>query len=413
MNDVTISLFADTDIGMRRAANEDSFLIADLTKGNSEASEEVISQNLSERGYLMVVSDGMGGAAAGEIASDFAVKTLLETLANSAEKKTLSEKLKIAAETANERIWNYAQENQALLGMGATLTAVIACGCEMHIAQVGDSRAYLIRSGQIEQLTRDQSLAQALVDSGMIAPDQAHLIPQNVIIQALGTQPSLNVIMTEIELCQNDALLICSDGLSNKVKPQEMVEAITETTDLKAAVRRLIDLANERGGEDNITLIISRFAGDGLKEKTESKRITGNFNAFDQNISYEEAAFIASKYVPSSARESEDDEEEQGSPAITGMLRMPANFSEQVVLEDRPAGESASAREADELLEKRRALNERRSLMLMWVIAAISLLLLAVVGYFMLRPKPQPPSEVDQPTDASLYIYSANTQHRL
>jgi len=413
MNDVSISLFADTDIGMRRAANEDSFLIADLTIGDSETSEEVISQNLSERGYLMVVSDGMGGAAAGEIASDFAVKTLLETLANSSDKKVLSEKLKLAAETANERIWNYAQENQALLGMGATLTAVIACGSEMHIAQVGDSRAYLIRSGQIEQLTRDQSLAQALVDSGMIAPDQAHLIPQNVIIQALGTQPSLNVIMTEIELCQNDVLVICSDGLSNKVKPQEMVEAIKETADLKAAVRRLIELANERGGEDNITLIISRFDGVGLKEKTESKRITGNFNAFDQNISYEEAAFIASKYVPSSARESEDDEEEQDSPAITGVLRMPANFSEQILLEDEMAGAGTSAREAEELFEKRRAFNERRSLMVMWVIAAISLLLLAVVGYYMLKPKPQPPPETEQPTDASFNIYPANTQHRL
>jgi serine/threonine protein phosphatase PrpC len=412
MNDVSISLFADTDIGMRRAANEDSFLIADLSKGNSEAGEEMISQTLGERGYLMVVSDGMGGAAAGEIASEFAVKTLLETLTNPTDKTPLSEKLKIAAETANERIWNYAQENQALLGMGATLTAVIACGAEMHIAQVGDSRAYLIRGGKIEQLTRDQSLAQALVDSGMIAPDQAHLIPQNVIIQALGTQPSLNVIMTEIELCQNDALLICSDGLSNKIKPQEMVEAINETADLKAAVRLLIDKANERGGEDNITVIISRFDGVGLNAKTDSKRITGNFNAFDQNISYEEAAFIASKYVPSSPRESEDEEEEVN-PAITGVLRMPANFSEQLALDEELPTQDASAQEAEEFFEKRRALNERRSLLIMWVIAAISLLLLGVVGYYMLKPKPQPPPEVEQTDEASFNARSTNSLFRL
>jgi PPM family protein phosphatase len=413
MSDVSISLFADTDIGMRRAANEDSYLVADLTVGDSEVSEEVISQNLSERGYLMVVSDGMGGAAAGEIASDFAVKTLLETLASSADQAALSDKLRLAAETANERIWNYAQENQALLGMGATLTAAIACGTEMHIAQVGDSRAYLIRNGKIEQLTRDQSLAQALVDSGMIAPDQAHLIPQNVIIQALGTQPSLNVIMTQIELCRNDALVICSDGLSNKIKPQEMIAAIDETADLKAAVRRLIDLANERGGEDNITVIISRFAGGGLKEKSESQRITGNFNAFDQNISYEEAAFIASKYVPSSARESEDDEEEPDAPAITGVLRMPANYAEHAMAEAETPEEVASAVEAEALLETRRAFNERRSLMLMWVIAAISLLLLAVVGYYMLKPKPQPPPEIEQTNDASLARKSAQRLGRL
>jgi PPM family protein phosphatase len=413
MSDVSISLFADTDIGMRRAANEDSYLVADLSAGDSDTGEEVISQDLGERGYLMVVSDGMGGAAAGEIASDFAVKTLLETLTNSAGNQALSDKLKLAAETANERIWNYAQENQALLGMGATLTAAIARGTEMHIAQVGDSRAYLIRDGKIEQLTRDQSLAQALVDSGMIAPDQAHLIPQNVIIQALGTQPSLNVIMTEIELCRNDALVICSDGLSNKIKPQEMVEALKETADLKAAVRRLIDIANERGGEDNITVIISRFEGIGLKEKTESQRITGNFNAFDQNISYEEAAFIASKYVPSSARESEDDEEEHGAPAITGVLRMPEGLKESATSEEGDPIEYAKTLAEQELFEKRRAFNERRSLMVMWVIAVISLLLLAVVGYYMLKPKPQPPPEVEQTDDASLYISSANTPFRL
>src|SRR5204863_4094901 len=125
-------------------------------------------------------------------------------------------------------------------------------------------------------------------------------------------------------LCRNDALLICSDGLSNKIKPQEMVEAIDSTTDLKSAVRQLIDKANERGGEDNITVIVSRFAGDGLQEKFDGRRITGNFNAFDQNISYEEAAFIASKYVPSSPREGEEDEEgEQETAAITGALRLP------------------------------------------------------------------------------------------
>jgi serine/threonine protein phosphatase PrpC len=409
MNEVSISLFADTDIGMRRAANEDSFLIADLANGNHEAGEGMISQPLGERGYLMVVSDGMGGAAAGEVASDFAVKTLLETLTKSANQKVLSDELKTAAEKANERIWNYAQDNPAMMGMGATLTAVLACGSTVHIAQVGDSRAYLIRDGKIEQLTRDQSLAQALVDSGMIAPDQAHLIPQNVIIQALGTQPTLNVVMSEIELCRNDALLICSDGLSNKIKAQEMVETINQTGDLKEAVRQLIDKANERGGEDNITVIVSRFAGEGLQEKFDGKRITGNFNAFDQNISYEEAAFIASKYVPASPREGEEDEEgEQEAAAITGVLRMPANALDGSFSQSQTAGEPALAER--ELFEKRQAFNERRTLMVMWIIAVVSLLLLGLVGYYMLKPKPQPPADSEPPTaetsrnDQSLYI---------
>jgi serine/threonine protein phosphatase PrpC len=339
----------------------------------------------------------MGGAAAGEVASDFAVKTVLEILAASPRDKDLAEELKDAAERANERIWNYAQDNPAMMGMGATLTAVLACGSTLHIAQVGDSRAYLIRGGKIEQLTRDQSLAQALVDSGMIAPDQAHLIPQNVIIQALGTQPSLNVVMSEVELCRNDALLICSDGLSNKIKPQEMIEAIDSAADLKAAVRQLIDLANERGGEDNIPVIVSRFAGDGLQEKFDGRRITGNFNAFDQNISYEEAAFIASKYVPSSPRESEEEEGEADSLAITGILQMPAGAADGPVAEAAMPTDNAGMLAERELFEKRQALNERRTLIVMWIIAAVSLLLLGIVGYYMLKPKPQPPPEVEQP----------------
>src|ERR1044071_1619904 len=115
MNEVSISLFADTDIGMRRAVNEDSYLIADLADSTPEGNEEMVAQALGERGYLMVVSDGMGGAAAGEVASDFAVKTLLQSLANSPHEKDLAEELKDAAEMANERIWNYAQDNPAMM----------------------------------------------------------------------------------------------------------------------------------------------------------------------------------------------------------------------------------------------------------------------------------------------------------
>jgi protein phosphatase len=196
----------------------------------------------------MVVSDGMGGAAAGEVASDFAVKTLFETLAHPPDALPIAEALKQAAEAANERIWNHAQDNPALLGMGATLTAVWAQHREVHIAQVGDSRAYLVRGDKIAQLTKDQSLAQALVDAGIIEPEQAHLVPQNVIKQALGTQPSLDVKMTRLEICRNDAILICSDGLSNKIEAPEMMQIVKEAGDVKAAAKRIIYIANERGG---------------------------------------------------------------------------------------------------------------------------------------------------------------------
>ncbi len=393
MSDVSLSLFADTHVGMRRAANEDSFLIADLTTGENECGSELVAHTLGENGYLMVVSDGMGGAAAGEVASELAVRTLLEELNKPNHNASLSDYLQYASETANEQIWNYAQENPELLGMGATLTAVLVKERTAHIAQVGDSRAYLIRHKTIEQLTRDQSLVQALLDSNMIQPDQAHLIPQNVILQALGTQPTVSVVMTELELCRNDALLVCSDGLSNKMSPEEMVEVIQASEDLKAAGTRLIEIANERGGEDNITVIVAQFTGADLKRTTESKRITGSYNAFEKTISYEEAAFIASRYVPDGQNEESD--EENRAP-VTGVLRMPPNLSAEGYEEGNAL--SADANQNREFFERQRAFSRRRNMM-MWVIALVTLLLLAVVGYFFIKPRfekrdtPPPPPE--------------------
>lgn len=410
MSDVSISLFADTHVGMRRAANEDSFLIADLTNGENESGSELIACPLGENGYLMVVSDGMGGAAAGEVASDLAVNTLLEELGKPNNSGSLSDYLQYASETANEHIWNYAQENPELLGMGATLTAVLVKGRTAHIAQVGDSRAYLIRNKDIEQLTRDQSLVQALLDSNMIQPEQAHLIPQNVILQALGTQPTVSVVMTELELCRNDALLICSDGLSNKLTPQEMVEVIQTSEDLQAAGTRMIEIANERGGEDNITVIVAQFAGADLRETTQSKRITGSYNAFEKTISYEEAAFIASRYVPPEGQTDEADEESRA--AVTGVLRVPANYAAE---EGGYAGAYAldgNAAQSQEFFARQSVFSRRRNLM-MWIIALVMFLLLAVAGYFFVKPRfekrntpPPPPESVWKldGNDSSLHI---------
>jgi protein phosphatase len=405
MSDVSISLFADTHVGMRRAANEDSFLIADLTSGENECGSDLLAHPLGENGYLMVVSDGMGGAAAGEVASELAVRTLLEELCKPNKNASLSDYLQYASETANEQIWNYAQENPELLGMGATLTAVLVKDRTAHIAQVGDSRAYLIRNKNIEQLTRDQSLVQALLDSNMIQPDQAHLIPQNVILQALGTQPSVSVVMTELELCRGDALLICSDGLSNKMTPEEMVDVIKTCEDLKAAGTRLIEVANERGGEDNITVIVAQFTGADLKRTTESKRITGSYNAFEKTISYEEAAFIASRYVPPDGQTEEAEEENRG--PITGVLRVPTNYAAE---ESGYAGEhgfNGNAGQGQEYFERQNVFNRRRNLM-MWIIALVMFLLLAVAGYFFIKPRfekrdtPPPPPESVQKLDRNM-----------
>jgi serine/threonine protein phosphatase PrpC len=233
---------------------------------------------LSERGALFVVSDGMGGAAAGEIASALAVNTISNYLAEKSSGEDKSQQLKEATEEANLSIWAHAEQNPERTGMGATCTAALVDGATVYIAQVGDSRAYLVRGEQVKQLTRDQSLAQMLVDAGAIQPEQAASVPQNVIMQALGTQPSVRVAMSTVELRRNDSLLLCSDGLSNKVTAHEMKQALQQSDDLAQGCRQLIALANERGGEDNITVLIARFDGEGLGMPAEGETITASLS---------------------------------------------------------------------------------------------------------------------------------------
>src|SRR5262249_54013134 len=133
-----------------------------------------------------------------------------------------------------------------------------------------------VRGNRIKQITRDQSLAQFLIESGVIEPDQASSIPQNVIIQALGTSPTVEVDITTLQLCSDDRLIICSDGLSNKVGPEELREIASQNDDLAFACRRFVEMANERGGEDNITVIVARFDGQSLHSAGDRNAITGS-----------------------------------------------------------------------------------------------------------------------------------------
>jgi serine/threonine protein phosphatase PrpC len=421
MSDVQVSVFARTDVGMHRSGNEDSFLVADLTAGKIGLGPDVSTHQLGERGSLMIVSDGMGGAAAGEIASEMAVTTMRESLAEMTSSTEISEQLKSAAEIANERIWNQSQDNPELSGMGATLTAVLVQGTTAYIAQVGDSRAYLMRRDQIKQLTKDQSLAQMLVDSGAIKPDQMDSVPQNVIMQAMGTQPAVKVAMAAVELLRNDCLVICSDGLSNKIPPNELREMIQEVEDLTEACRLLIDKANERGGEDNITVIIARFDGEALYTASESSSITGSFRALNQG--YSSDYFSASSGAPASTP-SEDEPPETEQKQITKMLNVadlarfgsaappaaatddtaqfeapalpPAAVDDDDDFSSRPAERPASENAPSETVTTQPAIR-KPGYMVILIIALISLLLLGATGFFVysiyLKPKPPPPVE--------------------
>jgi protein phosphatase len=147
--------------------------------------------------------------------------------------------------------------------MGATLTAVYVRGMAAYVSEVGDSRAYLLRAGLITQLTKDQSYVQMLVDSGAVDPDRAQSLPfRNVILQAMGHQPDVIVALGRLELRHRDCLLLCSDGLSNELSDTEIREVFLASPDLASAADNLVGLANERGGRDNATVVLTGVGGD-------------------------------------------------------------------------------------------------------------------------------------------------------
>src|SRR5213076_118273 len=175
-------------------------------------------------------------------------------------------RLKEAVEVANSHIHSYAKAHPEVRGMGTTTTAVGILNDHVYLTQVGDSRAYLIRDGQAVQLTRDQSLMQRLVEAGELTEEEAARSERrNIILQALGPDPKVKVDLTHQEVRRGDILVLCSDGLSGQVKKEEIAEIVSAAPDLSTACDRLITLANERGGPDNITVVVARFDGDGLR----------------------------------------------------------------------------------------------------------------------------------------------------
>jgi protein phosphatase len=254
-------------------ANEDAVLIADLTADTTLKAAAEGSFSIGAGGFVLAVSDGMGGAAAGEVASRIAVASMRELLAILSPDLSIPEQLRSAAQITNHRIVFQARQNPSLKGMGATLTAALIFDGVAYIAQIGDSRAYLIRYGRIRQITRDQTLVQMLLDSGAIKPSEVNSVRKNVIVQALGNEMDLQVALTSIKLYRDDCLLLCSDGLSNKLEAEEMKSIVDGSTDLRAACRKMIDMANDRGGEDNITVIVAKLAGAAL-DSTGDHKIT-------------------------------------------------------------------------------------------------------------------------------------------
>ncbi len=277
---IRVQVFGKTDVGRSREHNEDRFLVADLTRQEASLQPQVRQHDLGERGSLFVVADGMGGAAAGELASQMATDTIFAHLMKAWNAETaptpqrFAHRLKEAVEVANANIHAHAKAHPEVRGMGTTTTAAGVLGDHLYLTQVGDSRAYLVRGGEAHQLTKDQSLMQRLVEAGELTEEEAaHSERRNIILQALGPDPKVKVDLTHQEVRRGDTLVLCSDGLSGQVKKEEIAQIVSQASDLAAACDTLIALANERGGPDNITVVMARFDGDGLRSSGQLEEV--------------------------------------------------------------------------------------------------------------------------------------------
>jgi PPM family protein phosphatase len=229
---------AATDVGRMRKNNEDSYL-----------SQKPVA----------AVADGMGGHSAGEVASAIAIEELAALRGRGPwENETAAtDDLKQAILRANRRIREMAAGDRKLNGMGTTLVALLEDGDLVHLANVGDSRGYLLRQGELSQVTVDHSLVQELVDDGRLSPEDAERHPQrSVITRALGIEPEVEFDLFTYKLQVGDRLLLCSDGLSDVVEPRQIRNVLLRVRNPDEAARRLIAVANEQGGPDNITVIV-------------------------------------------------------------------------------------------------------------------------------------------------------------
>ncbi len=307
---VTVEIHATSHIGRVRRGNEDNYLLLNITlskawTSSQEAGEFVIESqrfDIDDNGVVLAVSDGMGGALAGEVASKMAVESVSEKLLGDDLDVTLTAeehdhyligKLYNATLYANYMIHQKGRQDAQFQGMGATFTGIGITPGAVDIVQVGDSRAYLVRNGKIYQVTKDQSLVQQLIDAQQISAEEAetHTL-KNVILQALGAQNEIYPVSARIAPHQGDVFLLCSDGLSNKVNAASMQKHVLDNIDkLEMACAELVKEANERGGEDNITVVLARFNGEGLPEpegedvKLELIDIGGIHDTADQDTS--------------------------------------------------------------------------------------------------------------------------------
>jgi protein phosphatase len=260
---------ARTDLGRIRENNEDKF---DFYQPEDE-------EILASKGAFYAVADGMGGHSAGQIASELALKTAIKAYYSDGS-LIVTESLRAAVQQANALIFDTARAVPDRAGMGTTITAIVVRGEDVYIAQVGDSRCYRVRDGKISQLTEDHSWVAEQVKRGAMTESEAMMSPfKNVITRSLGNAPNVDVDIYTEELQEGDEFLLCSDGLSNEINPDEMRDAMVKNAPSQAAFE-MVDLALERGGRDNTTalvLAVREIEKDGERAKPRKKGLGALF----------------------------------------------------------------------------------------------------------------------------------------
>ena len=235
-------IYSATDVGQKRKMNQDYVFVSETPVGNLP--------------NLFVVADGMGGHNAGDYASSHAVRVLVEEIRKDIDYNPVKV-IRHAIETANTEIINKARSEEGLYGMGTTMVVATIVGNYAYVANVGDSRLYVIQE-QIRQITRDHSLVQEMVRIGEISEEEARFHPdKNIITRALGAERTVDVDFFDLQLEPGETILMCSDGLSNMVEDKKMEKIILDTeADLASKGRRLIREANQNGGKDNIAIVL-------------------------------------------------------------------------------------------------------------------------------------------------------------
>lgn len=234
--------YSITDIGKRRSVNQDFVYASDQPVGNLA--------------NLMIVADGMGGHNAGDLASRYTVEAMIEYIEKASEKRPIP-LISAAIHHANELVVKKASSDRGLEGMGTTVVAATVKDGYLYVANVGDSRLYLIDQG-IEQITRDHSLVEEMIRVGELQRKDARSHPdKNVITRAIGVRTPVRIDFFDVKLEEGDRVFLCSDGLTNMVEDDEILQIVRKSSSLEEAARRLVTEANKNGGKDNISVVLA------------------------------------------------------------------------------------------------------------------------------------------------------------